>query len=95
MYLAGRRMTDMVGCVPLGANLSYNVAIVSYNQNVIFAMMAEPRLMPDVDLMRSLAADTFEELRAAALKRMSAEPRSRRRGNATSSAAEAVPEPPS
>jgi hypothetical protein len=95
MYLAGRRMTDMVGCVPLGANLGYNVAIVSYNQNLIFAIMADPRLMPDADLMRSLAADTFEQLRAAALKRTSAAPRSRGHGNESSPTAEVEQERPS
>jgi hypothetical protein len=29
MYLAGRRMTSMIGCVPLAANIGYSVAIVT------------------------------------------------------------------
>jgi hypothetical protein len=66
LYLAGRKMTEMVGLVPLSANLGYNVAIVSYNQMLIFGMMAEPRLMPDVDLMQAFAAEVFIELLAAA-----------------------------
>ncbi len=33
---------------------------------VIFGMMAEPRLMPDVDLMQAFAAEVFIELMAAA-----------------------------
>ncbi|MBE3604335.1 wax ester/triacylglycerol synthase family O-acyltransferase [bacterium] len=66
LYLAGREMVEMVGLVPLGANLGYNVAIVSYNQTLVFGMMAEPRLMPDVDRMRDLAGDVFNELMAAA-----------------------------
>lgn len=66
LYLAGRRMVDMIGCVPLCANLGYNVAIVSYNQSVVFGMMAEPRVMPDVELMRDFAAEVFAELMAAA-----------------------------
>lgn len=66
LYLAGRNMIEMVGLVPLAANLGYNVAIVSYNQTLVFGMMAEPRLMPDVELMRSLAADVFNELMAEA-----------------------------
>jgi WS/DGAT/MGAT family acyltransferase len=66
LYLVGRRMIEMVGCVPLCGNLGYSVAIVSYNQNLIFGMMAEPRLMPDVARMRDFAAEVFVELKAAA-----------------------------
>jgi diacylglycerol O-acyltransferase len=66
LYLAGRKMTLMVGLVPLSANLGYNVAIVSYNQMLVFGMMAEPNLMPDVDLMQAFAAEVFIELMAAA-----------------------------
>jgi WS/DGAT/MGAT family acyltransferase len=66
LFLAGRRMIGMIGCVPLAGNLGYNVAIVSYNQNLAFGMMAEPRLMPDVERMRSYAAEVFGELMAAA-----------------------------
>lgn len=71
LYLAGRRMLQMIGCVPLSANLGYNVAIVSYNQNLIFGMMASPRLMPDVDLMRDLASEVFTEMLALAQLRVS------------------------
>jgi len=39
---------------------------VSYNQTLVFGMMAEPRLMPDTGLMRSLAGGAFNELMAAA-----------------------------
>jgi hypothetical protein len=66
LYLAGRKMTLMVGLVPLSANLGYNVAIVSYNQMLVFGMMAEPNLMPDVELMQAFAAEVFIELMAAA-----------------------------
>ena len=66
MYLAGRRMTSMIGCVPLAANIGYSVAIVTYNQEVVFGLMAEPTLMPDLDRMRAYAAEVFEELMSAA-----------------------------
>jgi hypothetical protein len=33
---------------------------------LIFGMMAEPHLMPDVDLMQAFAAEVFIELMAAA-----------------------------
>ena len=66
MYLAGRRMTSMIGCVPLAANIGYSVAIVAYNQELVFGLMAEPNLMPDVDRMRAYAAEVFNELIASA-----------------------------
>jgi diacylglycerol O-acyltransferase len=66
LYLEGRKMTEMVPLVPLSANLGYNVAIVSYNQMLIFGMMAEPRLMADVELMQAFAAEVFIELMGAA-----------------------------
>ncbi len=69
LYLAGRKLIEMVGLVPLGANLGYNVAIISYNQMLTFGMMAEPRLMPDVERMRGFAEDVFNELLAAAQAR--------------------------
>jgi hypothetical protein len=66
MYLVGRRMTSMIGCVPLAANIGYSVAIVTYNQEVVFGLMAEPNLMPNIDRMRNYAAEVSAELIAAA-----------------------------
>jgi diacylglycerol O-acyltransferase / wax synthase len=66
MYLEGRPMTSMIGCVPLAANIGYSVAIVTYNHHVVFGLMAEPSLMPDVERMRDYAAEVFDELIAAA-----------------------------
>jgi diacylglycerol O-acyltransferase / wax synthase len=74
MYLAGRRMTSMIGCVPLAANIGYSVAIVTYNQEVVFGLMAEPNLMPDVDRMRDYAAEVSAELIAAAQRSVSPGP---------------------
>jgi diacylglycerol O-acyltransferase len=76
MYLAGHRMLDFVGLVPLAGTLGYGVAIVSYNQNLFFGLMAEPRMMPDVEFMKSCIAGAFEELETAAKKAMPTEERS-------------------
>jgi hypothetical protein len=65
VYLNGHRMVEYVGLVPLGGNLGYGVAIVSYNQNLYFGLMAEPRVMPDVHLMRAYVEEALGELRAA------------------------------
>jgi len=67
MYLAGRKMLDFIGLVPLAGTFGYGVAIMSYNQSLFFGTVAEPRLMPDVEFMKSCIADAFEELKAAAL----------------------------
>ena len=67
LYLAGHRMVDYIGLLPLGGNLGFGVPIVSYNQNLYFTMMAEPNLMPDPDRMKSLVEQVFEELKQAAI----------------------------
>ena len=66
LYLAGHRMVDYVGLLPLGGNLGFGVPIISYNQNLYFTIMAEPNLMTDPDRMKSLVEQVFEELRQAA-----------------------------
>jgi diacylglycerol O-acyltransferase / wax synthase len=67
LYLAGHRMVDYVGLLPLGANMGFGVPIVSYNQNLYFTMMAEPNLMPDPYRMKSLVEQVFEDLKRAAV----------------------------
>ena len=71
----GSRMREFVGLVPLAGTFGYGVAIVSYNQNLFFGLMAEPRMMPDVDFMKSCIAAAFEELKGAAQSAMPAEER--------------------
>jgi len=66
LFLAGHRMVDYIGLLPLGGNLGFGVPIVSYNQNLYFTMMAEPTLMPDPERMKSLVEQVFEELKSAA-----------------------------
>jgi hypothetical protein len=75
LYLAGQRMREFVGLVPLAGTFGYGVAIVSYNQNLFFGLMAEPRMMPDVDFMKSCIAAAFEELKGAAQSATPAEER--------------------
>lgn len=65
-YLAGHKMLDAIGVVPLGANIGYGVAITSYNQKLYFGMMSDPNSMPDVDLMKSLVDEVFAELKQSA-----------------------------
>lgn len=63
LYLTGHLCLDIIPLVPLAANLGYSVAILSYNQSLYFGMCAEPRLMPDVELIRSYVEGAFVELK--------------------------------
>jgi WS/DGAT/MGAT family acyltransferase len=67
-YFAGHEVTEMVGAIPLVGNLGLGVVIMSYNQQLCISLTAEPRLLPDVDRLRELVHETFEELRKRLLK---------------------------
>ena len=60
-------MTDTIGLMLLGGTLGYGVAIGSYNQGLYIGLMAEPRVLPDVDRMKTHVDAAYEELRAAAI----------------------------
>jgi diacylglycerol O-acyltransferase / wax synthase len=62
-YINGHVCLDMVPLVPLGATMGYSVAILSYYRSLYFGMMAEPRVMPDVALMKAFVDDSFAELK--------------------------------
>ncbi len=62
-YFAGHKVVDMLGLLPLGGNLGYGVAITSYDQRIIFSMMADARLMPDVEQMKAFVQQAFDDLR--------------------------------
>jgi diacylglycerol O-acyltransferase / wax synthase len=62
-YMNGHICLEMVPLVPLGATLGYGVAILSYNRNLYFGMISEPRVMPDVALMKQYVDEAFEELK--------------------------------
>jgi uncharacterized protein DUF1298 len=64
--MAGHKMVDYIGLLPLGANMGFGVPIISYNQNLYFTMMAEPNLMSDPEHMKSLVEEVFVELKQAA-----------------------------
>ncbi|HEY5646224.1 MAG TPA: wax ester/triacylglycerol synthase family O-acyltransferase [Pseudomonadales bacterium] len=68
MYIAGHRMETMLGVLMLTGNLGYGVAVGSYNQEMIFAMIGETRLMPDLEVMAASVEAAFVELLAEARK---------------------------
>jgi diacylglycerol O-acyltransferase len=62
-YINGHVCLDMIPLIPLAATMGYSVAILSYYRSLYFGMMAEPRVMPDVALMKAFVDDAFEELK--------------------------------
>ena len=68
MYIAGHRMETMLGLLMLTGSLGYGVALVSYNQEMVFAMIGETRLMPDLEVMVEAVEDAFVELLVEARK---------------------------
>ncbi len=68
LYIAGHRMETMLGVLMLTGPLGYGVAVGSYNQEMIFALIGETRLMPDLDTMAEAAETAFQELLAEARK---------------------------
>jgi len=62
-YINGHLCLDMVPLVPLGATMGYAVAILSYYKSLYFGMMADPRVMPDVALMKAFVDDAFAEMK--------------------------------
>lgn len=62
-YVLGHKCRHQIPLVPLGANLGYGVAILSYNQAMYFGLSADPNLIPDVALMKFFVDEAFGELR--------------------------------
>jgi diacylglycerol O-acyltransferase len=65
-YVAGHEMLDYAGMIPLGGNMAYGAVICTYNHQLSLGLMAEPRMMPDVELMKSCVGEAFGELMGAA-----------------------------
>ncbi|HTY56578.1 MAG TPA: wax ester/triacylglycerol synthase domain-containing protein [Candidatus Binataceae bacterium] len=65
-YLAGHLLLDVIGLPPLQANLGYGISILGYNQSLYFGMVAEPSLMPDLEIMRACLDQAFTELKQSA-----------------------------
>ncbi len=69
MYLAGHEITDNLGVLMLTGNLGFGVAILSYNKQLAYAFICEPRLMPDLEQVTAAAEAVFGELLSAARER--------------------------
>jgi WS/DGAT/MGAT family acyltransferase len=68
-YLAGHQVTDTIGLLVLTGNVGFSITILSYNKELFFSFICEPRLLPDLELITSNANDAFDELLAEARNR--------------------------
>ncbi len=65
-YLKGHEVTDTIGVLVLSGNVGFSVTILSYNQQLFFCLICEPRLMPDLEVLLEATESTFDELLAIA-----------------------------
>ncbi len=65
-YMCGHEVTDTIGLLVLTGTTGFSATILSYNKQLFFSFICEPRLMPDVEVIRQGADDVFQELLSAA-----------------------------
>jgi diacylglycerol O-acyltransferase len=66
LRFAGRALTDIFPMVPLGQNLTFGVAIVSYNGTMNFGLVGDFNAMPDLEDVRDDFGHALTELAGAA-----------------------------
>ncbi|MFP6807294.1 MAG: WS/DGAT domain-containing protein [Pseudomonadales bacterium] len=66
-YMCGHEVTDTIGLLVLNGNIGFSVTILSYNKQLFFNFICEPRLLPDLGSIKAHAAAAFEELLQAAM----------------------------
>jgi diacylglycerol O-acyltransferase len=66
LYLLGRPIVDNIGVLLLTANLGLGIALHSYNKQLFYAFLCEPRLLPDLENLIEATDQVFLELQAAA-----------------------------
>ena len=69
-YLCGHRVTDTVGLLVLMGNVGFSVTVLSYNKELYFNLICEPRLLPDLETVAEAAEAVFAELLAEARERV-------------------------
>ncbi len=65
-YMCGHEVTDTLGLLVLNGNIGFSVTILSYNKQLFFSFICEPRLMPDLERVVEHADNVFGELLDAA-----------------------------
>ena len=65
-YMCGAEVTDTIGLLILNGNIGMSLTILSYNKQLFFNFISEPRLLPDLELVVNGVDDVFNELLGAA-----------------------------
>lgn len=65
-YMCGLEVTDTIGLLVLNGNVGFSVTILSYNKQLFFNFICEPRLLPDLNVIVEDANQVFNELLHAA-----------------------------
>lgn len=68
-YLVGHKVTDTIGLLVLAFNVGFSATIMSYNKELFFSFICEPRLLPDLEVIVGAAQESFDELLVAARQR--------------------------
>jgi diacylglycerol O-acyltransferase / wax synthase len=68
-YLCGHEVIDTIGLLVLTGNVGFSVTILSYNKQLFFSFICEPRLLPDLEVIAEAADAAFGELLFAARER--------------------------
>jgi len=66
LYCVGHLLQEHYPLVPLSMNMGLGAGVTSYNHKLFFGLMADPKAMPDVDMLKECIDDAYLELRAAA-----------------------------
>jgi len=67
-YMCGFEVTDTIGLLVLTGTTGFSTTILSYNKQLFFSFICEPRLLPDLETISDAANSVFEELLEAAHK---------------------------
>ncbi len=61
-YFAGHEVLQTIGLLILSGNIGFSITILSYNKQLFFSFICEPRLLPDLELIVQEADNAFVEL---------------------------------
>jgi len=66
LYALGSRLVEISGLVPLAAEHSVGIAVLSYDGHVTFGLIADRTTSPDLDVLRDGIEASLDELRVLA-----------------------------